>query len=59
MYGKQSEIRSLEELTTKELEDVSGGYQNCNTEAWHAFIAGQVYGFSEAGGNVTVTIKGL
>jgi hypothetical protein len=56
MHGKQSEISSLEELTTRELDDVSGGLKNNQTEAYHAVWAGIVKGFSDAAGNVTATI---
>ena len=53
MNEQQSEISPLEELTTRELDDVSGGYKNNSTEAYHAFFAGWVYGYTTAGGNVT------
>jgi hypothetical protein len=54
MDRQQNEISHLE-LTTKELDDVSGGLKNNQTEAYHAFMAGMVKGYADAGGNVQIT----
>ena len=48
----QSGISDLE-LTTDELDDVSGGLRNNQTEAWAAFKAGIVKGLFESGATVS------
>jgi|HubBroStandDraft_2_1064218.scaffolds.fasta_scaffold4504360_1 hypothetical protein len=40
------------ELTTEDLDGVTGGVRNADTEAFHAFIGGMVKGFLDAGGGV-------
>jgi hypothetical protein len=47
-----SEISDLE-LTTDDLENVSGGLRNNQTEAWAAFKAGIVKGLLESGATVS------
>jgi hypothetical protein len=40
------------ELTTEDLDGVTGGIRNADTEIFHAFIGGMVKGFMDAGGRV-------
>ena len=49
MDRQQSEINEFE-MTTEELDAVSGGVRNNQTEAWAAFQTGIIKGFLEAGG---------
>ena len=51
---KQLEISELE-LTAEELNDASGGMKNHETAAFHAFMAGVVQGYADAGRWVTIT----
>jgi hypothetical protein len=49
MEREQSEINTLE-LTADELDAVSGGLRNNQTEAWAVFQLGIMRGFLESGG---------
>jgi hypothetical protein len=49
MEREQSEINELE-LTAEELDAVSGGLRNNQTEAWAVFQLGIMQGFLESGG---------
>ena len=52
MNTQESKISDLE-LTTEDLDDVSGGLRNNQTEAWAAFKAGIVKGLLESGATVS------
>jgi hypothetical protein len=53
---QQREI-SETELTTGELDRVSGGMKNNETQAWQAFMKGFDKGWTESGGSIlTVTV---
>jgi hypothetical protein len=52
MNTQESKISNLE-LTTEDLDDVSGGLRSNQTEAWAAFKAGIVKGLLETGATVT------
>jgi hypothetical protein len=56
MNRQESEISELE-LTAEELDDVSGGLRNNQTEVWAAFYSGIVKGVLEAGGSVRCTAR--
>jgi len=55
MDRQQDEISDLE-LTTEELNDVTGGIKNNQTEAWGAFQFGIRVGLVMAGGHVSCTM---
>ncbi|MBR0789773.1 hypothetical protein JQ631_11880 [Bradyrhizobium manausense] len=53
---QQCEV-SETELTTGELESVTGGMRNNETQAWQAFMKGFDKGWKEAGGSIlTITV---
>lgn len=54
MDKQQHEISEFE-LTIDELNDVSGGLKNNQTAAYHAFMAGVVQGYADAGGSVDIS----
>jgi hypothetical protein len=43
-----------QELTSEELDVVSGGLTNGQTELYHAFIGGLVKGYMDAGGHISI-----
>jgi hypothetical protein len=51
MHRRHHEIS---QLTTEELDGVSGGMKNNQTEAWAAFQTGIIKGFIEASGGRAV-----
>ena len=50
MMDRQKDEISASELTTEDLDQVSGGLNNNQTHAFHAFFAGIVKGYLDAGG---------
>jgi hypothetical protein len=46
--------QEISQLTTEELDGVSGGVKNNQTEAWAAFQTGIIKGFIEASGGRAV-----
>jgi hypothetical protein len=53
MNRQQQEISDLE-LTTEELDGVSGGMRNNETQAWKAFMKGFDKGWLESGGSIVI-----
>jgi bacteriocin-like protein len=53
MNRQQQEISNLE-LTTEELDAVSGGMRNNETQAWKAFMKGFDKGWTESGGSILI-----
>jgi bacteriocin-like protein len=53
MYRQQQEISNLE-LTTEELDAVSGGMRNNETQAWKAFMKWFDKGWTESGGSILI-----
>jgi hypothetical protein len=45
-------------LTTEELDGVSGGMRNNETQAWQAFMKGFDKGWLESGGTIVTITKG-
>ena len=52
-HAQESNIRDVE-LTTEDLEAVSGGRTNSETPLWNAFWGGVVKGYMDAGGSVDI-----
>jgi bacteriocin-like protein len=58
MVDRQKDQISASELTTEDLDQVSGGLINARTEAFHAFFSGFVKGYMDAGGTgMTLTFQ--
>jgi hypothetical protein len=53
MDKQEGEI-TKRELTAEELDAVSGGLLNSQTQLYHSFMAGMVKGYADAGGTVLI-----
>lgn len=52
MDKQQQRDISKTELTAEELDSVSGGMRNNETQAWQAFMKGFDKGWTESGGSI-------
>ena len=56
MDKQQLEISEME-LTTEELNDVSGGRTNADSDLYRAFMHGVIDGYNNGGGNVVIIFR--
>ena len=56
MDKQQLEINEME-LTTEELNDVSGGLANAQTPGFRAFMNGVIEGYIRGGGSVSIIFE--
>jgi hypothetical protein len=54
---QQRETRETE-LTIEEMDRVSGGMRNNETQAWQAFMKGFDKGWTESGGSILIVTPG-
>jgi bacteriocin-like protein len=50
VVDRQKDEISASELTTEDLDQVSGGLNNNQTDAFHVFFAGFIKGYMDGGG---------